>query len=205
MPVYHIPKIIQKFYPEYIWELPDSDKSIYLTFDDGPNPETTTFILDTLDKFDAAATFFCVGENVVKHPDLFQQMIDMKHAVANHSFNHIKHREHSDREYISNVLECKKYIHSELFRPPYGKISRLQAKMLRNLGFKIIMYSILTNDFNQKLSPETILYKSLNYTRAGSIIVFHDNKKAYKNMSKVFPKYIQYLKDKGFLFKTIPA
>lgn len=195
-------KIAQFFFPDYIiWELSKKDKAIYLTFDDGPTPELTHQILNILTTKKVKATFFVVGENAQKHPKPIQDIVSNGHDIGNHTFNHLNGWNSSLLYYLKNVLKAQKVIKSDLFRPPYGKISFNQAKALKN-RFNIIMWSILSYDFDKKISPDECLAMSLE-AKPGNIVVFHDNIKSSENMLYALPKFIDFCLSKGYCFKTI--
>jgi len=204
-------RFLKLFFPKYIWELPNSEKKIYLTFDDGPIPEITEWVLGLLKKENIKATFFCIGENIQKHPEVFKQIISENHTIGNHTFNHLKGWNTSTKKYLENVELCnsvfEKYsisnFQSKLFRPPYGKITPWQAYRLRKLDYKIIMWDVLSYDFDNSLNPDDCLQNTLKNTSNGSIIVFHDSIKARRNLQLVLPKLIQQLKEKGFVFDKI--
>lgn len=198
----NIYRFVRHLFPTYYWCFPNDKKEIYLSFDDGPTPELTKIILNILAKKNVKATFFLVGENVLKYPDLYNSIIEEGHRVGNHSFNHLKGWETPKNEYVENVKKASEYIYSNLFRPPYGKISYKQGKHLK-LDYTIIMWSILTRDYDKKISPEDCLYRA-NKVKSGDIIVFHDHLKAQENMLYALPKFIDFAHKKGFVFKTIP-
>jgi peptidoglycan/xylan/chitin deacetylase (PgdA/CDA1 family) len=186
-------------------------KNIYLTFDDGPHPEITEWVLNLLKKYNAAATFFCVGENITKHPGVFEEIIFQNHTVGNHTFNHLNGWKSPNKDYIHSVLKAEEVIHnskfinhkSYLFRPPYGKIKTSQAKFLIKEGYEIVMWDVLSADFDQNTSKEKCLQNVLKNTKPGSIIVFHDSEKAFKNLEYVLPKVLEYFSEKGFTFKAL--
>jgi peptidoglycan/xylan/chitin deacetylase (PgdA/CDA1 family) len=196
--LYKVPRFYQSISPSKVWSLDPDEKAVALTFDDGPNPETTDWILDVLDKYQAKANFFCVGENVKKYPDLYQKILDKGHVTANHTFNHIYGREIDEEKYLQNVLECADYVESRLFRPPHGVISKKQAEILRLNGYIIIMWSLLSYDFAKDLNQENSLEKCFKKTHNGSIIVFHDNTKAKENIEFLLPKYLEFLDKEGY-------
>ena len=204
-------RFLKFLFPKYTWELPNSEKKIYLTFDDGPIPEVTEWVLGLLKKENIKATFFCIGENIQKHPEVFKQIISENHTIGNHTFNHLKGWNTSTKKYLKNVELCnsalEKYsisnFQSKLFRPPYGKITPWQAYRLRKLDYKIIMWDVLSYDFDNSLSPENCLQNTLKNISTGSIIVFHDSNKSKRNLKQVLPKLIQQLKEKGFEFDKI--
>lgn len=199
------PALLFKLYPSLIWRQPTTEKVIYLTFDDGPIPELTPWVLDALKEFEARATFFCVGENVQKHPAIFQRLLSEGHAVGNHTFNHLNGWETPDIDYLRNTLktddELRKYTQTDLFRPPYGRIGRKQMKQLSHK--RVVMWDVLSGDFSSKLSPDRVLDKSIRYTSPGSIVVFHDNLKAEKNLKSVLPAYLSHFSQKGYKFKAL--
>nr|WP_294774232.1 polysaccharide deacetylase family protein [uncultured Flavobacterium sp.] len=205
-------RFIKTVFPKYIWEIPNRDKKVFLTFDDGPIPEVTEWTLAQLKKYNAKATFFCIGDNIQKHPDIFQKVIEHGHAIGNHTFNHLKGWKISLEDYIENTKKCSETIsklqtpnskHYQLFRPPYGKIKPAQAKALRKLNYKIIMWDIISMDFAQNISQEDCLNNVLKNVESGSIIVFHDSIKAWKNLEYALPKTLEFLKEKGFVCEKI--
>ena len=184
---YKFPKWQQWFYPKAIFDFYGKKKSnqkvIYLTFDDGPIPGVTEKILDILDDFNAKATFFCIGQNVKKHPKLFQTIIDRGHAVGNHSMHHINGFKTSTKKYVVDVLEAKKYINSNLFRPPFGKCTPKQHKTLTKLGFQTVFWSHLTYDFDNSLSSENRVKQTLKNLKNESVIVFHDSNYSFNELN----------------------
>jgi peptidoglycan/xylan/chitin deacetylase (PgdA/CDA1 family) len=199
---YRFPDLIRPFLGNLVWRKQSSLKVIYLTFDDGPVPEVTPPVLDILLDYNIKATFFCVGENVQKYPDVYAEILKQGHQTGNHTFNHLKGIKVSTDEYLTNIKKATKNIESKLFRPPYGRISYQQKKKLQS-RFKIIMWDLLTHDYDQNLSPETILKNIKRYTRNGSIVVFHDSIKAKDNVLTVLPKAIEYWKKEGYAFSTL--
>lgn len=207
--------VIKRIFPNYVWDIPNRENKIYLTFDDGPTPEITEWTLEQLKKHDAKATFFCIGSNIEKHPDIFQKIIDDNHAVGNHTFNHLKGWETDTNEYLENTRRCSLLMREkgkgisdkgaafELFRPPYGKIKTSQSRTLRRLGYKIIMWDVLSRDFDKTITPEKCLDNVLQHIESGSIIVFHDSVKAAQNLKYVLPKTLTFLKEKGFVCAKI--
>lgn len=197
-----IPTIIKKYYPKLVWDLPNNEKKIYLTFDDGPVPEVTEWVLDLLKENNIKATFFCIGDNVAKHPNIYNRILAENHTVGNHTFNHLNGWKTSGGEYIKNVIECQQLVESNLFRPPYGRIKKSQLNKL-SVRYKIVMWDVLSGDFDQKLSPEKCYENVINNTVSGSIIVFHDSLKAHQNLKYALPKSIEYLQAQGFVFDVI--
>ncbi len=199
------PPLLQKLYPTFTWQKPEIGKKIYLTFDDGPIPGLTEWVLDQLAQYQVKATFFCVGDNIRKHPEVFSWVRTQGHAIGNHTFNHQNGWKTPHEEYIRNVQFCQKFIGTEtkLFRPPYGRITKKQAKQLQQAGYEIIMWDVLSGDFDRKLSPEKCLKKSIAATKAGSIVVFHDNSKAEERLTHTLPRYIEHFLEKGFGFEKL--
>lgn len=200
--------LIKKIFPNYVWDVPNHENKVYLTFDDGPTPEITEWTLKELKKYNAKATFFCIGNNIEKHPFLFQKIIQDNHAIGNHTFNHLKGWKTANEEYIENVKKCSVFSvqcseKQELFRPPYGKIKPSQSRILRKLGYKIIMWDVLSRDFDKSITREECLENVLNNVQIGSIIVFHDSIKAEQNLKYVLPKTLEFLKEKGFVCDLI--
>lgn len=196
------PWVLRPFMGKLTWCKNPSEKVIYLTFDDGPVPEVTPLVLDILDKYDIKATFFCVGDNVQKYPEVYADVLQRGHKAGNHTYNHLKGFSVSTQEYVENVSKASEYIDSRLFRPPYGRITCRQRKLLRPL-FEIIMWDLITHDYNRNLSVETIFKTVKRYSRNGSIIVFHDSIKAKNNVLAVLPLAIEYLKAEGYSFGVL--
>ncbi len=194
-------KFLSLFMPA-IWNIPNSEKSIYLTFDDGPCPEVTPQLLDILDQYNIKATFFCIGNNIKKHYDIFQQIIYRGHCLGNHTMNHLKGFNTNTQEYLKDISEAQKLIGTTIFRPPYGRITPKQFRLLKK-KYKIVMWDVITRDYNTKLNPDKCFSIVKKFTRSGSIIVFHDSKKAAHNMLNALPKSIEWLIAEGYQFKTI--
>jgi peptidoglycan/xylan/chitin deacetylase (PgdA/CDA1 family) len=192
----------------YIWDIPNTQNKIYLTFDDGPTPKVTTWVLDQLKRNGVKATFFCIGKNIDNEPSLFSQIIKEGHSIGNHTFNHQNGWKTETEKYLENCLKCEDSIlnlnyKSKIFRPPYGKIKPAQSKRLRQLGYKIIMWDVLSGDYDKKITPEKCLNNVLLNVESGSIIVFHDSIKAFQNLEYVLPKCLAILKQRGFIFDII--
>ncbi len=184
-----------------IWRKPDPDrKCVYLTFDDGPIPEVTPWVLDLLDRYRVKATFFCVGDNVRKYPDIYRMVLERGHRVGNHTFNHIQGIRFLTRNYIANVEKAAEYIDSDLFRPPHGHMRLPQVWMLRR-RFRIIMWDVVTRDYSPHMTPKGVLNVVKRYTRNGSVIVFHDSLKAERNMREALPLAIEWLLKEGYEFR----
>lgn len=187
-----------------VWNLPVNEPVLFLTFDDGPVPGLTDWILDELKKYNAAATFFCVGENVLTHPDLYSGILASGHAVGNHTHNHLNGYRTGIGHYVKNVYRAGKYIDSSLFRPPYGRIRPLAARVLA-VRFRIILWDVLSMDYDPSLDPETVLQNVLSKARPGSIIVFHDNEKARKNLVYALPGVLEFYTRAGYKFLPLRA
>ena len=200
---------IKKLLPSFVWDIPNTKNSVYLTFDDGPTPEITEWTLNQLKEYNAKATFFCVGDNIKKYPDVFQKIILENHAIGNHTFNHLNGWKTNTEDYIENVklyetVHSKQHTqHPKLFRPPYGKISPIQARKIRKLGYKIIMWDVLSKDYDKTISKQDCLNNVLDHIKSGSIIVFHDSSKAYHHLEYTLPKVLFALRNKGFSFEKI--
>jgi peptidoglycan/xylan/chitin deacetylase (PgdA/CDA1 family) len=210
---FSVPAFLPWLYPQLTWRIATTAKDLYLTFDDGPVPGPTEFVLEQLEKFGAKATFFCIGDNVKKHPEVFHQVVKAGHAVGNHTFNHLSGWKTSRKKYSDNIHLCEEQmkqvcaatgiVHpsSALFRPPYGRIKRRQIQGLRE--WKIIMWDVLTHDYAQNVPAERCLKGSVSAVRPGSILVFHDSHKAYKNMSYVLPRLLDHFANQGYSFKLL--
>ncbi len=198
-----IPYLVKKYYPNLIWEIPTEKKEVFITFDDGPIPEVTPWVLEILKKYNVKATFFCIGENVEKHPEIFQQIINDGHAVGNHTYNHIKGWQYNDEEYLENTLKAARLIESKLFRPPYGRIKKSQIKLLQENNFEIVMWSSLSGDYNKNRSAKQCFKNIKNTLKPGGIIVFHDSLKAEKNMKVTLIETLEYLKKENYTTSLI--
>ncbi|MEM9887728.1 MAG: polysaccharide deacetylase family protein [Bacteroidota bacterium] len=197
------PQFIQQLFPNYLWRIPTQEKLLYLSFDDGPIPEVTPWVLDTLRAYRAKATFFCVGDNICKHPDIFERLQQEKHSVGNHTFHHLDGWKTSTSNYLYDVEHCSDFTEqSTLFRPPYGHLKFSQVRQLRN-KYRIVLWDVLSGDFDANLAPEKCLKNVLSATQAGSIIVFHDSLKAAPRLKYVLPKFLEHYHQRGFQFKAI--
>ncbi|MBB6236045.1 peptidoglycan/xylan/chitin deacetylase (PgdA/CDA1 family) [Pedobacter sp. AK013] len=216
------PLLLKWYYPSLLWNKSRTEKVIYLTFDDGPIPNVTDFVLKTLKVFNAKATFFCIGDNIVKHPEVFERVKNDGHAIGNHTFNHLKGWETDDETYLQNTLKCQELTQSNLFRPPYGRIKKSQVRSLElgvwsskfktpnnskliteNSQLQIVMWDVLSGDFDIKLSPEKCYQNVIKHTENGSIIVFHDSLKAFDRLAYALPKVLAHFTEKGFTFATL--
>lgn len=197
------PALYRILYRNSYWRIPvEGRKVVYLTFDDGPIPEVTPWVLDLLDEYGIKATFFCVGDNVRKHPDVYELVLSCGHRVGNHTFNHVQGIKMRTKNYLANARLGSQYIDSDLFRPPHGHMRLHQFYTLRKY-YKIIMWDVVTRDYSKVQTPEQVLANVKKYTRSGSIIVFHDSLKAEKNMKYALPKSIEWLKDQGYTFELL--
>ena len=203
------PWLVQKLFSSYTWSLPANENEVYLTFDDGPHPSITPWVLNELKIYNAEASFFCIGNNVEKHPGIYQKILDNGHAVGNHTHHHLNGWKTENRRYLDDVSKASQFIKSNLFRPPYGKIKSSQAKKIATAlqanNAQIIMWDVLSADFDSSFSAEQCLSNVLNNVCSGSIIVFHDSEKAFNNLKFVLPKTLKSLKEKGFNFKKIES
>jgi peptidoglycan/xylan/chitin deacetylase (PgdA/CDA1 family) len=201
--------IIKKLFSNYIWDIPNNENKIYLTFDDGPTPEITNWTLNQLEHYQAKAIFFCIGDNLRKYPEIYQEIIKKGHSVGNHTFNHLKGWKTKTADYVENAKLFESELikmstaNCNLFRPPYGKIKPSQSKILRNEGYKIIMWDVLSADYDQSISPEECLGNVIQNCKSGSIIVFHDSIKGFKNLEYVLPRTLEFIKEKGFVCEVL--
>lgn len=189
-------------YPKALWRMNRHEKAVYLTFDDGPIPEATPFILDTLDHFQIKATFFMVGDNVRKHPDVFQMVVERGHRIGNHTYNHIGGFKYLSKNYLANTDKANEMLHTDLFRPPHGWMRWFQYFRLRS-KYRIVMWDLVTRDYSKWLTAEDVFRNVRKYARNGSIITFHDSLKSIDKLRTALPQSIQWLKDQGYEFKTI--
>lgn len=199
------PWLLKQLYPRLLWNAPRSGRTIYLTFDDGPIPVVTPFVLKNLKEYEAKATFFCIGDNVRKHPDIFEEVKAAGHTIGNHTFNHLKGWKTADEEYITNTRKCDEYFETRLFRPPYGRIKRSQISLLQAAypDVKIVMWDVLSGDFDMSLQPEECLKGVIKYTENGSIVVFHDSLKAFNRLEYVLPKALEHWRQQGYTFEAL--
>jgi peptidoglycan/xylan/chitin deacetylase (PgdA/CDA1 family) len=191
-----IPWIIKKMFPSLVFKFNDKEKTIYLTFDDGPIPETTPLILDILEKYNAKATFFCLGKNVEKHPELFDLIIQRGHTTGNHGYSHKNGWKTANAEYFEDIEKANKLIRSDLFRPPYGRIKPSQIKYLKK-KYRIVMWDVLSGDFDYYTDSEKCYKNVINNVENGSVVVFHDSLKAKNNVLEVLPEVLEKLKAIG--------
>ncbi len=196
------PAFFQTLFPDFVWQIPSSDKTIYLTFDDGPVPEVTPWVLDLLEQYQAKATFFCVGENVVNHPDIYDQIIRQGHSVGNHTHNHLNGWSTDVVTYANNVRKCAHHVRSRLFRPPYGRLRPRQARFLKK-HFDIVLWDVLSGDFDPGLTAAQCWKNVRNNASAGSVIVFHDSVKAAGKLREVLPRTMAYFGGLGYGFRGL--
>ncbi|MBR4643805.1 MAG: polysaccharide deacetylase family protein [Bacteroidaceae bacterium] len=189
-------------FPHALWRMDRHQKSVYLTFDDGPIPEATPFILDVLDLFHAKATFFMVGENAVKYPHLLEEVRRRGHQVGNHTYNHMSGMRHFTWTYLANIKKADEVLHTKLFRPPHGWIRTVQYRVLRHVGIKVVMWDVVTRDYSRLLTADDVLRNVKRYTRPGSIITFHDSLKSIEKLKHALPEALSWLQEQGYEFRT---
>ena len=196
---------LKKWYSGLVWDIPATEKILYLSFDDGPHPVATPFVLDELQKYEAKASFFCIGKNVEQYPKIYRRILEEGHRVGNHTHNHFNGWKVSDKKYFENIGQAAKYIDSDLFRPPYGKITKFQASLLQAPPYKytIVMWDVLSADFDRSLTAEQCARNVIRHARPGSIIVFHDSEKAFDRLRGALPVVLQHFSGLGYRFSTI--
>ncbi len=196
------PYIVRKLFKRQLWNFSRSEKVIYLTFDDGPTPEVTERVLSILNQYKAKATFFCLGRNVDRNPEIYKQIIAAGHRTGNHTYSHLRGWRTPVKGYMHDINLAKKYIKSDLFRPPYGRIRDIQTRLVSK-EYRIIMWEVLSHDYNNKLPENWCLKHTIKNTRNGSIVVFHDSVKASKNLFHTLPTYLEHFTKLGYSFKCI--
>lgn len=201
------PLLFKWYLPNLIWHKPRTQKTVYLTFDDGPVPNVTDFVLNTLHQYNIKATFFCIGDNICKHPKVFERIKEQGHRIGNHTYNHLNGWATPDGIYVENFWQCQRLTQSNLFRPPYGRIKKSQVKKLQAESLKqglghleIVMWDCLSGDFDSRISPEKCCQNVMNNVRNGSIIVFHDSLKAWERLYYTLPKILKHLNEQGYSF-----
>ena len=201
------PWLLRKLYSGCTWKIDSKEKVIYLTFDDGPHPEATPYVLQTLAEYNAKATFFCIGKNVVEYPDIYRRIISGQHRVGNHTYDHLNGWKVGDQQYFDNILLAARHIDSQIFRPPYGKISAFQIRHLKDepLKYKIIMWDVLSGDFDISLTGEQCSFNVTRNAGNGSIVVFHDSEKAFPRLKTALNECLKFFSGKGFRFESIPV
>ena len=209
MYLHKTPYLLRALYPSLTWNKSRNEKKLYLTFDDGPIPEVTEFVLGQLLKYKAKATFFCVGENIYNHPEIFQKIIASGNSIGNHTYNHLNGWKEEDGSYVKNVTKCEEVINrfcpdrkKMLFRPPYGKVSSSQRRHLTK-EFEIVMWDVLSGDFDRSLDPKVCLKNTIRATKNGSIIIFHDSIKSAQNLYFALPGFLKHFSAKGFEFAPL--
>ncbi|SKB46576.1 polysaccharide deacetylase family protein [Dyadobacter psychrophilus] len=202
--LHNSPFWLKAFFPGFIWHIPTREKKIFLTFDDGPIPDITESVLETLNLYGAKATFFCIGNNVQKHPEIYQKLLDNNHAIGNHTFNHMNGWKTDDGLYLENIKQCDAELNlpTKLFRPPYGRIKKSQARVVKKER-QIIMWDVLSGDFSKEITQEICLRKSIQHARPGSIVLFHDSIKAATNMQYALPRFLEHFSNLGFSFEAM--
>ena len=198
-----IPRMVTWLFPNRVWQIPTTQKEIFLSFDDGPHPRITPLVLDMLATHGAKASFFCIGDRVKRYPDIYQRILDEGHAVGNHTFHHLNGWKTNDTDYLTNITEAALCIDSMLFRPPYGRMKESQANAISKMGYKTIMWTVLSGDYDKSLSPEECAQRVLGNIKPGYIHLFHDSEKAEKNMIHALGKLLDATKMKGFQCEKI--
>lgn len=198
-----MPDIVRLLYPTVLWRKDKDKKVIYLTFDDGPTEEITHWILETLDEFGVKATFFCIGNNAEKHPEIVDEIRQNGHLVGIHGYSHVRGLYKKQKEYFNDIKKSESIIKSKIFRPSHGRIYPSQVKKLNELGYKVVLWDVITRDYDPNLKEEQVLKIAKKYTRNGSIVVFHDSLKAEKNMKYAFPLAVKYWLENGYTFETL--
>lgn len=199
----HIPFFVPLIYPKRVWKMPAHERALYISFDDGPHPEVTTKVLDLLKTYDAKATFFCLGNNVKVFPEIYQRILNEGHGVGNHSQDHLRGWKTADDAYVDNVVEAGKFINSQLFRPPYGRMKSSQVRKLSDLGMKTIMWTVLSGDYDATLSKQDCAFRVTKHIASGNIFLFHDSEKAEKNMLYALDILLKKGIEGGYEFKAM--
>lgn len=206
------PNLVKIIFKNWVWSFSSKEKVLYLTFDDGPTPGITNWTLNQLKSYNAKATFFCIGKNIAEHPKIYQKIIDHNHTIGNHTNNHLNGFKTESSAYIENIQEFEESVknvtkttfqNSTFFRPPYGKLKLEQAKKIRKKGYKIIMWDVLSADFDTTITAQECLNNVIKNTKNGSIIVFHDSLKSQEKLKFVLPEVLGYYSEKGYSFKAI--
>lgn len=198
------PLLLQKLFPSITWRIPDSKNSLYLTFDDGPIPVVTPWVLETLDKYNAKATFFCIGQNVKRYPEIYREIISRGHQTGNHTHRHLNGWNVKNKNYFADVSECSNYVHSTLFRPPYGKIKPSQIRELKK-NYQLVMWDVLSQDYDEKRTAGQCSASVIRESKPGSIIVFHDSIKAESRLRGSLPTVLEHFIKKGFEFTRLES
>jgi len=198
----HTPQYVQSLFPGLTWKVPTGQREIYLTFDDGPIPEVTPWVLETLRKYDAKATFFCVGDNVRKYPSIYEKVIAGGHSVGNHTLNHLSGWSTENISYFHNIRHCARMVPSGLFRPPYGKLRPSQIQFLLR-HYRIIMWDVLSADFDKEITPDDCYKNVIQHAGPGSIVVFHDSLKAETNLRHALPLVLEHFSNLNYTFSAL--
>lgn len=210
MRIFRTPSLLPALFSNLIWRIPadqQADPVVYLTFDDGPVPGPTDFVLQQLINSGAQATFFCIGDNIRKHPRTYSAVVDGGHRIGNHTFNHLSGWTTDSEKYLTNTRACQRWIapeHGKIFRPPFGRIRPAQAAQLRKEGFDVVMWDVLSYDYDAALDPDVALKALEQLTRPGSVVVFHDSFKAWKNLTFLLPRYLELLRTRGYRMEALP-
>jgi len=194
------PSIIKAYYAGYTWDVPNDEKEIYLTFDDGPTPEVTQWVIKTLHQYNVKATFFCLGRNIAQHSSIYQQLLSQGHRVGNHGYDHLNGWRTTTKDYVDNAEKARKLVNSPLFRPPYGRIKKQQGQELHRKGCQIVMWDVISGDFDTSISSEQCLLNVTKNVTSGSIIVFHDSAKAQNHLEYTLPKALEFMIAEGYKF-----
>ena len=196
---------LRALYPKCTWKIPSMEKVIYLTFDDGPHPEATPFVLEILKKYNAKATFFCIGNNVLKHSNVYESIQQAGHAIGNHTYDHLNGWKTDTNTYLENIKDAATLIDSPLFRPPYGRIKRSQIKKVKQAfpDMRIVMWDVLSADFDTRLPAEACLGYTIYHSKNGSIVLFHDSEKAFPRLQTTLPKMLAHFSSEGYTFEAI--
>jgi peptidoglycan-N-acetylglucosamine deacetylase len=202
MAYWHISGWIKRLYPDVIWDIKESGKKLYLTFDDGPTPVVTHKVIEILDAYKAKSTFFCLGRNVERHPEVFAEIVRNGHSIGNHTYSHLKGWKTKNGDYYKDIELASHFIDSKLFRPPYGQIKRSQVAWLKK-NYKIILWEVMSHDYESRLSKEKSLKAIFKYTRNGSILVFHDSNKAWNKLEYILPRVLEEFSQRGYTFEKI--
>lgn len=204
----HTPKSAQRLFPKRVWRGPGQEQTVYLTFDDGPIPEVTPWVLEQLEAYDAKATFFVIGDNVSKHPEIFRSLLDAGHAVGNHTFHHLKQPTVATQQYLEDIEACDRILKeqghkTQLFRPPYGKLRSKVAKKIATKGKRIVMWDVVSGDFDLQLDPDHCAQNVLKHITPGSIVVFHDSLKAEPRLRHALPKVLEYIREQNWKAESL--
>ena len=202
-PRVRLPGFFTSLFKDAVWRFKEAGQVVYLTFDDGPIPEVTPWVLELLKRENIKATFFCVGENVQKYPDVYQQILEDGHSVGNHTFNHLQGFKNNDQDFFTNIEKAATYIDSDLFRPPHGLLKASQYKYLKK-KYRMIMWDLISCDYDSRLNHGKVFKNVTDFVRPGSILTFHDSEKAKTNLMKALPLSIKWMKEQGYCFEAIP-